>query len=118
MKTIIFIHIVLFIVLTSCTYSTYPKYKTSSYPKTNPDTILIYPKEINQDYEIIGIVGVDVKGDGDAVIEQIKKIASKHGADAIIHFKLNQLDSSTNITGGSGVAIKLFQNANVKYSLR
>lgn len=117
MKTIIFIHIVLFIVLTSCTYSTYPTYKTTSYPKTNPNEILIYPKEIDHKYEIIGVIGVEVKGDSIAAFERIKKKASKQGADAIIHFKLNQLDSSE-LTGGSGVAVKFTEAADVKYSLR
>jgi uncharacterized protein YbjQ (UPF0145 family) len=50
-------------------------------------------------------------------IERIKKKASKEGADAIIHFSLNQINSSE-LTGGSGLAVKLIEVADVKYSLR
>ena len=107
MKTIVLTLIVTLVALTSCSYySSYPRYTNASYPKTNPDEILIYPKEIDQDYEIIGMVGADVKGDSIAAIKQIKKRASKEGADAIIHFSLNQLNSSE-VTGGSGIAVKL-----------
>lgn len=117
MKTIIFILAISLFLITSCTFSTYPKYIATSYPDTNPDKILIYPKEINYEYEIIGLIGADVKGDSIAAIEQIKKIASKQGADAIIHFKLNQVNASEQ-TGGSGVAVKLVKDTDVKYSLR
>lgn len=105
-------------VVTSCSYySSYPKYTTTSYQKTNPEEILIFPKSIDQDYEIIGLIGADVKGDSIAAIQKIKKKAAKEGADAIIHFSLNQL-SSSEITGGSGVAIKLAHPEYVRYSLR
>jgi hypothetical protein len=39
------------------------------------------------------------------------------GADAIIHFSLNQINSSE-LTCGSGLAVKLIEVADVKYSLR
>ena len=118
MKTIVFLLIVTLAVATSCSYySSYPKYTTTSYPKTNPNEILIFPKSIDRDYEIIGLIGADVKGDSIAAIEKIKKKAAKEGADAIIHFSLNQL-SSSEMTGGSGVAVKLVEVGDVKYSLR
>jgi len=117
MKTIIFITVLSLIVFTGCMPSNYPQYKTAHYRNTRPDEIAIYPKEIIQDYEIIGLVGADVKGDSIAVIERVKKKASKLGADAIIHFKFNKIDSFEE-TGGSGVAVKLLENEDVIYSLR
>ncbi|MEJ2544935.1 MAG: hypothetical protein P8Y99_12785 [Calditrichaceae bacterium] len=116
MKTNIMLAVAL-ILLTSCSFSTYPKYITNSYPDTNPNEIMIYPKSIDQEYEIIGVIGTEVKGDSIMAIERIKKKASKHGADAIIHFSLNQINSSE-LTGGSGLAVKLVEVADVKYSLR
>lgn len=117
MKTIVITMIAALILLSGCAFSTYPKYKNNTYPDTNPNEIRIYPKSVEQSYTEIGIIGADVKGDSIVAIEHIKKIASKQGADAIIHFKLNQI-SSTEQTGCSGVAVKLVQTENVKYSLR
>jgi hypothetical protein len=117
MKTTIFILAVSLILLTSCSFSTYPDYITNSYPDTDPAEILIFPKSIEQEYEVIGLVGAEAKGDSIAAIEQVKKKAAKQGADAIIHFSLNQL-SSSEVTGGSGIAVKLIEDADVKYSLR
>ena len=117
MKTIIFITISSIILLTGCMCSNYPQYGSTNYRKTNPDQIVIYPKGIDRDYEIICLVGTDVKGDTTAVIKQIKKKASKQGADAIIHFKLSRVSSSEE-TGGSGVAVKFIENNHEQYSLR
>ena len=117
MKTIIFLTVLSLIFFTSCMQSNYPQYTTAHYRNTNPEEITIYPKGIIQDYEIIGLVGADVKGDSTAVIERVKKKASKLGADAIIHFKLNRVNVSEE-TGGSGVAVKLVENENEAYSLR
>ena len=117
MKTILFLTITSFILLTGCMYSSYPQYGNSNYRKTNPEEIAIYPKGIERDYEIICLVGADVKGDTTAVIEQIKKKASKQGADAIIHFKLNKIKNAEE-TGGSGVAVKFIENNREQYSLR
>ena len=117
MKTIITLLTVALIFLSGCAFSTYPKYKNNVYPDTNPNEIRIYPKSVGQNYAEIGIIGTDVKGDSIDAIKHIKKIASKQGADAIIHFKLNQINS-TQQTGCSGVAVKLVQTENVKYSLR
>lgn len=117
MKTIIFITITSLILLTGCMCSNYPHYETTNYRKTNPDEIAIYPKGIDQDYEIICLVGADVQGDTTAAIIQIKEKASKQGADAIIHFKLNRINSAVE-TGGSGVAVKFIQNNRKQYSLR
>jgi hypothetical protein len=96
--------------------SNYPQYTTKQYRNTNPNEIAIYKKGIIQDYEIIGPVGADVKGDSVAVINRIKKKASKLGADAIIHFKLNHVNVYEE-TGSSGVAIKLVEKEHVAYSL-
>lgn len=117
MKTIILITITSFILLTGCMCLNYQSYDNANYPKTNPDEITIYPKSIEQDYEVICMVGIDVKGDTTEVIEQIKKKASKHGANAVIHFSLNQISSSEK-TGGSGVAVKFIENNREQYSLR
>lgn len=117
MKTIIFITITSIILLTGCMCSNYPHYETTNYRKTNPEEISIYPKGIEGDYEIICLVGTDVKGDTIAVIQKIKRKASKQGADAIIHFKLNRTNSSGE-TGGSGVAVKIIPNSQEQYSLR
>lgn len=105
------------ILLTGCMSSNYPQYGTTHYRKTNPDEITIYPKGIESDYEIICLVGADVKGDTTEVIQQIKRKAAKQGADAIIHFKLNKINSAEE-TGGSGVAVKYIENNREQYSLR
>lgn len=117
MKTIIFLTISSFILLAGCMSSNYPQYGTTHYRKTNPEEIAIYPKSIDHDYEIIFLVGADIKGDTTAVAEQIKKKASKVGADAIIHFKLNRVNHAEE-TGGSGVAVKFIENNQEQYSLR
>lgn len=116
MKTIIIILTLLITLLTSCGYSNYPRTGSSTYHNTNPEKILIFPKDIEQDYEIIGPVGTEISGDSQAVIEHLKKKASKQGADAIIHVKLNNAASSGRI-GISGIAVKLNPKNYVEYSL-
>lgn len=106
MKNTITILILTIATLTSCGYSYYPRTGGTTYPNTNPDKILIYPKDIDQEYEIIGSIGTEVNGDSNAVIKHLKKKASKEGADAIIHVKLNSANSSKR-TGVSGVAVKM-----------
>ena len=117
MKTTTFIiTFLLFILLTSCGYSNYPRTGSSTYHNTNPEEILIYQKDIEQDYEIIGPVGTEVTGDKNLVVKHLKKKASKQGADAIIHAKVNYGNSAKR-AGISGIAVKLIKNTDAEYSL-
>lgn len=116
MKTIILILITSLMFLMSCGYSNYPKTGISTYHNTNPDEILVFPKDMDQEYKIIGAIGTETTGDSDEVIEHLKKKASRQGADAIIHVKLNNAKSSGR-TGVSGVAVKLIEESDEQYSL-
>lgn len=104
-------------IFTSCSDSNYPRVINTNFPHTNPNEILIYSKDANQDYAIIGAIGTKIVGDEEADIEHLKKKASKQGADAIIHVKLTQVNPSTKQIGVSGIAVKLNKNINVDYSL-
>ena len=107
MKKRVEIIILPFMLLTSCLYTNYPQYGGSKYPKTNPEEIVIYSKDIEQCYEIIGPVGTDSDGDSEDAIEELKKKAARLGADAIIHVKLNSATSNSPQTGISGIAVRL-----------
>ena len=96
-----------FMLLTSCLYTNYPQYGGYKFPKTNPEEIVIYSKDIDQSYEIIGSIGTDVDGDSEDAIVELKKKAAKLGADAIIHVKLNNAAKFSPQTEISGIAIKL-----------
>lgn len=96
--------------LTSCYNANYPQAKQGDYAKTNPEEIVIYTNSINQDYEIISMVGTDVPCNPDELLEHLKKKAAKLGADAIIHFSWSGPNYLSERVGASGVAIKLKPN--------
>lgn len=108
MKKISIIIFITSMILSSCSYYAY-QYQTgsSSQSETTPESIKIYSGDIEQDYIIIGSVTADVMGDADAVVKYLKKKAAKLGADAIIKVDLTKINSFSQRTGISGVAIKL-----------
>ncbi len=108
MKKISIILFVISIIFSSCSYYAY-QFQTgsSAQPETSPESIKIYSGDIEQEYIIIGSVTADVMGDADAVVTYLKKKASKLGADAIIKVDLTKLNSYSQRTGISGVAIRL-----------
>lgn len=108
MKKISIIILTFSLVFSSCSYYAY-QYQTgsTSHSETTPDSIKIYSGDIEQDYVIIGSVTADVMGDADAVVKYLKKKAAKLGADAIIKVDLTKINSFSQRTGISGVAVKL-----------
>lgn len=108
MKKISIIIFTFSLVFSSCSYYAY-QYQTgsTSHSETTPDSIKIYSGDIEQDYVIIGSVTADVMGDADAVVKYLKKKAAKLGADAIIKVDLTKINSFSQRTGISGVAVKL-----------
>ncbi len=108
MKKISTIILAASLIFSSCSYYAY-QYQTgsSSHSETTPDSIKIYSGDVDQDYIIIGSVTADVMGDADAVVKFLKKNAAKLGADAIIKVDLKKLNSFSQRTGISGVAVKL-----------
>ena len=108
MKKVSFILLVASIILSSCSYYTYYLQTGSSIQQeTTPASIKIYSNDIQQDYLIIGSVAADVVGSGDNAVKYLKKKASKLGADAIIEVELVKINSYSQRTGISGVAVKL-----------
>jgi hypothetical protein len=108
MKKLIVALIIVFPILTSCSYYTYHIPTGSSIQiETKPETIKIYSGDIEQEYIVIGSVAADVMGGGDDVVRYLKKKAAKLGADAIIHVDLTKMKSFAQRTGLSGVAVKL-----------
>ncbi len=73
-------------------------------------THVIYNKSVNQDYEIISMVGTEISGNHDELIEHLKRKAAKLGADAIIHFSWSGPNYLSDRIGASGVAVKLKPN--------
>ena len=108
MKKISIIIFTFSLVFSSCSYYAY-QYQTgsASNSETTPDSIKIYSGDIEQDYIIIGSVTANVMGDADAVVKYLKKKAAKLGADAIIKVDLTKINSFSQRTGISGVAVKL-----------
>jgi hypothetical protein len=94
--------------LTSCSYYAY-YCQTGSAPltETKPDVIKIYSGDIDKEYVVIGSVAADVNGDADAAVKYLKKKASKLGADAIIKIELTKINSFSQRTGISGVAVRM-----------
>ena len=76
MKKFILIFVVLFAILTSCSYYAYYQTSGDKLTETNPEIIKIYSGDIEQDYVIIGSVTADVLGDADAAVKHLKKKAS------------------------------------------
>jgi len=67
--------------------------------------VKVYSGDLTVSYEVIGSVAVDVAGDGQKAMEQLKIKAGKIGANAIILTKLSKISSIASRTGLSGVAV-------------
>lgn len=108
MKKIAILLFVSSMILSNCSHYAY-HYQTgsSSLSKTTPEEIKIYSGDIEQDYIVIGSVTADVLGDADNVVKYLKKKTSELGADAIIKVDLTKINSFSQRTGISGVAVKL-----------
>lgn len=105
-KIYIFIFCCVF-TLTGCNFYTYYlQTGSTAFPETKPESIAFYSGDIDKEYQVIGSVAVDVVMDGVAAKNYLRLKASKLGADAIIYVKLVKLNSFTQRTGISGVAVK------------
>lgn len=94
-------------VLTSCSYGTFfiPK-QQKAYAPTDPAQVAVSPQsDLPYPYERLGRVAVSVWGSGDGARENLQEQASKLGANAIIHFRL---DRSFGRTAASGLAVRVF----------
>lgn len=100
--------LLLLCLLSGCSISThYLQSGASVFPETNAEAVNIYTGEIEEEYEVIGSIAVDVVGDGKAAEKFLKKKASKLGADAVMLVRLTKMNSPAQRTGISGVAVKL-----------
>lgn len=107
MKKSLIIFLAVAMSMSSCSYYAYYQTGITSTTTTDPAAIKIYSGDIEQEYFVLGSVGADVFGDGEAVVKYLKKKASELGADAIIHTRLTKVNSFSQRTGVSGVAVKL-----------
>lgn len=108
MKLLRLLTLVLLTSFTSCSYYAYHLQTGSTkLAETDFETIKIYSGDIEQDYIVIGSVTSDTPGKADKAIQHLKKNASKLGANAIIKVKLTKINSFSNRTGLSGVAVRL-----------
>lgn len=107
MKKLIVPFVLMLTLLSSCYYGFYPQTGSSVQTETNAESIQIYSGDIQQDYEIIGSITVDVMGKAEKASKYLKKKAAKVGADAVIHVELNKVDMEYQRTGISGIAVKL-----------
>lgn len=99
--------LIISITLSSCSISTYYAQDTSmNNTPTSSENIKLYSNDINKEYTVLGSIAVDATGSSIAAEKVLKKKASKIGADAIIYCKMTKLNSFTQRTGISGVAIK------------
>lgn len=94
--------------LTSCVIKThYIQDDAQAYDKSDATSIKVYTGlDTGSEYNVIGSVAVDAPGNGEAAIKELKKEASKLGADAIIKLELTKIASFAQRTGASGVAVK------------
>jgi|LakMenE18May11ns_1017448.scaffolds.fasta_scaffold9894063_3 hypothetical protein len=104
MKNILYLSILFAFV--SCSIKThYVQTGSKTYPPTEPTNILIYSKNPERQYDIIGSVAIFAAGEKQAV-KVLRKKASELGADAIIDITLDKISSPSQATGISGTAIK------------
>lgn len=57
-------------------------------------------------YDVIGAMTVDVGGDGEAALAELRAQASAAGADAVVHVRLTQFAGASSRTGLTGVAVR------------
>ncbi len=105
-KSILFLSV---IALNGCNYYTYYPQSDSTVQKiTTSSEIKVYLDEIiDQEYDVVGSVAVDIPGDGEDAIKFLKKKVASTGANAVMNVKLTKINTFTNRTGISGVAVKL-----------
>lgn len=106
MKNLIIIIALILSSFTSCFYAYYPQTGSEPQAETNPESIMIYSGDIDQDYTILGPVCVDVIGDSEAGVKFLKKKAAQLGADAVIKVELTKMNAYTIRTGISGIAVR------------
>lgn len=100
--------LMLLCLLSGCSISThYVQSGATVYSETNAEDIQIYTGDIEEEYQVIGSIAVDVMGNGKAAEKYLKKKASKLGADAVMLVHLTKMNSPAQRTGISGVAVKL-----------
>ena len=88
--------------------SHYIQSNAQTYPSTNISEIKVYASsEVLENYTVIGSVVSFVQGNGEHAITELKKEAAVIGADAIIALKLDKLNSFSQATEASGIAVKI-----------
>lgn len=108
MKNIILV-VILSVLCSACSITThYIQSNAQKYSPTNPDNIKVYSNDIILDnYIVIGSLATLTQGDGESAIMELKKEASEIGADAIIALRLDKLNSISQGTEASGIAVKI-----------
>ncbi|WP_269226682.1 heavy metal-binding domain-containing protein [Flavobacterium eburneipallidum] len=104
MKNILYLSILF--AFASCSIKThYVQTGGKTYPKTEENSILIYSRTPEKQYEVIGSVAVFAASEKQS-LKALKKKAAELGADAIIEINLDKISSVSQATGISGVAVK------------
>ena len=100
------VNLLLVLVFASCSIKThYVQTGGKTYPPTETTRILIYSREPEKPFIIIGSVAV-FAGNEQAALEALKKKAASLGADAVIDISLDKITSYNQATGINGTAIK------------
>ena len=88
--------------------SHYVQSNAKTYPPTSANVIKVYSNsDVLENYMVIGSLVAFVQGDGEKAILELKKEAAGMGADAIIALKLDKLNSFSQATEASGIAVKV-----------
>jgi len=78
----------------------------SAYKPIRPEEVSVYAGDIAGNRWVVGPVTVDVVGDANAALEELKKTAAAIGADAVLHLRLTKITGFTNRTGLQGMAVR------------
>lgn len=91
----------------ACTVSTnYVQTDAKKHTPTNYESIKVYTdSRVLDNYIVIGSVAAFTHGNGNKAAIELKKEAASLGANAIISFKLDKMNSIAQATGASGVAV-------------
>jgi hypothetical protein len=110
MKNIVLSSLVV-VMCSACSISThYVQTGAKKHTPTNPNDIKIYAdSNALNNYTIIGSVATFTQGDGSKAAIELKKEAAALGANAIIAFKLDKLNSIAQATEASGTAVRVNQ---------
>ncbi len=105
----------LLLIVVGCSYKTaYIQSSSQKYPKTIPNDIKVYAAEtIAGDYEVMGVVAVDLASGDIGAKKALVRKAARYGADAIINVRLTRINSFAQRSSMDGVMIKYKDTAPV-----